>query len=215
MNALTLEEYHLLTSEKTEKPYIDEKGRCYLFYLRSEAERFISDMSDIKIEDARHFRIQFVAELYGYGIKTIRLKQKGGDVVEIPIDKGDVKREYTNQLASLSVTLLKQTSKKKYMKALKGAVFLVPVLIDPRIEKRYPDMHYSYATSDGNDKYYCLFTTLREFNLWNAEQAQEWKPVELPLYKIGRIRGHEPVIINPTSDAIILTDKQLLEIMKG
>lgn len=215
MNVLTLQEYHLLTSEKTLKPYIDEKGACYLFYLRSDAEKFISDKSDIKIEDAKHFRMPFIAELYGYGIKAINVKQKGGDSALIPIEKGDVKREYTNQLASLSVALLKQTSKKKYMKALKGAVFLAPILIDPRLEKRYPEMHYSYATTNGEDKYYCLFTTIREFNSWNLEQEQEWKPVELPLYKIGRIRGHESVIINPLSDAIILTDKQLQEIMKG
>lgn len=215
MNLLTLQEYHLITSEKTSKPYVDQYGCCYLFYIRSDAEKFSSQIPGTKVENARSFRMQFITELYGYGIKGIKLKQKDDKFELIPVEKADAKREYTNQLASLNTLLLKQTSKRKYMKELKEAVFLAPVLIDPRIEKRYPEMHYSYATFDGNDKYYCLFTTLSEFSQWNITQEQDWKPVEMPLYKIGRIRKHNPVIINPTSDAVILSDKQLAEIMKG
>ena len=212
---LTLEQYHLLVSTRTNKPYIDDNGRCYLFYLKSDAEKFINDMSDIKIDNARLFGKQNIAEFYAYGIREIRIKQKGGNIAIIPIEKGDVRKDYTNHLASFSVTMLKQTSKKKYLTALKGAVFLAPILIDPRAEKRYPEMHYSYATSDGNDRYYCLFTTLKEFNSWNKEQAQDWKPVEMPLYKVGRIRADKPIIINPLTDGIIITDKQIQEVLRG
>ncbi|MCR5670689.1 MAG: hypothetical protein K6G10_06755 [Butyrivibrio sp.] len=215
LNLLTLTEYYLIRSKKTQKPYIDPNGSCYLFSIKKDAEAFSTALEDTYVDEPRHYRLQFITEIYGYGIKTVMVKQKTNDFEKIPVLKGDAKREYANPKASLNTLLLKQTLKKKYMRELKNAVFLAPILIDPRAVKRYPEMHYSYATFDGNTKYYCLFTTISEFNTWNLSQEQNWMPVEMPLYKVGRIRKNNPVIINPASDMIILSDKQISEILKG
>ena len=215
INLLTLTEYFLIKSEKTKKPYSDENGNCYLFEVKSDAEAFAHKKEDVKIENAKSYRMQFIAELYGHGIKGIKVKQRNKEYKIIPVDKKATRRQYANPDASFNVMMLNQTRKKKYAKELKNVVFITPVLIDPRFIKRYPEMHYSYATFDGNERFYVLFTSLKEFTEWNNDQEQDWKPVEMKLQKVGRIRKNSNILINPLSDKIILQDKQINEILKS
>lgn len=215
VNLLTLTEYFLIKSEKTKKPYTDEDGSCYLFETKSDAEVFCKNLSDIKIENPKMYRMQFIAEIYGYGIRQIKVKQRNKDCKTIPVDKKDVRRQFSNPEASYNVMMLNQTRKKKYARELKNVSFITPVMIDPRFIKRYPEMHYSFATTDGNNRFYVLFTSLKEFEDWNKEQEQDWKPVDMKLQKVGRIRKNNHILINPLSDKIILQDKQINEILKG
>lgn len=212
---LTLPEYFLIESVLTKKPYFDEEARCYLFEKKSDAQAFSDEIKDTKIAEPKHYRLQFITELYGYGAKGIRIMQRDNVFKDIPVEKGDAKKRYFNPEASLNITLLKQTSKKKYAKALKKAHFLAPVLIDPRFTKRYPELHYSCAVTDDDSRFYILFTTLKEFDEWNNAQPQDWKAVEMQLHKVGRIRKGNSILINPLSDMIILQDKQIMEILKG
>ena len=215
VNLLTLTEYYLVSSTITDKPYIDEALNCYLFTKKSDAEAFSGELKDTKVLDAKTYRLQFITELYGYGVKNIRVMTRESKFSNIPVEKADAAKQYANPETCRNLILLKQTLKKKYAKALKKGMFIAPILIDPRFEKRYPELHYSYATFDGNDRYYVLFTTLKEFEKWNAEQPQDWKPVEMQLYKVGRIRKNNSVLINPLSDKVILQDRQISEILKG
>nr|WP_297765562.1 SseB family protein [uncultured Butyrivibrio sp.] len=215
MNLLTLNEYYLLLSKITGKPYIDERRNCYLFANKSDAESFCEEIKDTEISEASHYRMQFITDMHRLGVTNIRVMPRSNSIEDIPIEESDLKKGYVNIEANFNAIMIKQTRKKKYMKALKRAVFLTPILIDPRLPGRYPEMHYSYATTNGEDMYYCLFTTLSEFDEWNKEQPQDWKAVEMPLYKICRIKKKSPVIINPLSDKLILTNAQVSEILRG
>ena len=215
INLLTLKEYYLVESLLTQKPFFDEKMRCYLFEIKSDASAFCKDMKNVKILDAKTYRTLFVSELYGYGATSIRIKPRNGGFKDIAVDNDIKQRKYLNPETCKNIIMLRQTSKKKYARNLKNGKFLSPVLIDPRYVKKYPEIHYSYATFNNDSRYYILFTTLEEFEDWNEEQPQDWKPVELQLHKVGRIRKKNSVLINPLSEKIVLDDSLIREILRG
>ena len=133
MNLLTLNEYYLLRSRKTEKPYIDEGRNCYLFANKGDAELFIEEIKDTFIDDKpSNYRMQLITDMHRYGAKNIRVMPRTNQIEDIPIEEKDLKRGYANVDANFNVLMLKQTLKKKYMIALKKDVFLTPILIDER-----------------------------------------------------------------------------------
>ena len=70
-------------------------------------------------------------------------------------------------------------------------------------------MHYVYATLKKNMEFYVFFSTLAEFDKWNSQQRDEWKPLEIYMGDFKKIRKQNPIIINPLSDMLILTGEQV------
>lgn len=212
IDLLTLNEYYLIMSAKTGKPYMDRDYSCYMFELHSDAETFCTEIPDtISAESKNYKQIEFCTGFYSYGIRNIKVFPRGKTCINIPLGINDVKKQFYNSEANGLVYRLKQTSEKKYLRELKNVPLFAPVLINPRLPKQYPDIHYCYATFSGSDSvYYILFTTLQEFEQWNKEQKENWRPLEVSLSKFQQIRNGKSILINPVKDKLILTDKQII-----
>lgn len=214
INKLTQKEMHLITSTLTQRPYIDERNNCYMFELMREAGDFIKNHPGTAYDSAKFYRQIICNDLYAIGVEHIVIKHANAASVTIDVDKNGVKKQFYNVPASRLICQLKQTKKKKYLMELRDKTFIMPVLTDVRIKKHYPHLHYSYATFNGDDYNYLLFTTLQEFDKWNKTQDGKWKAIKTTLSKFDVIRKGKPIYINPLYEQVILTDKQLKLIKK-
>lgn len=210
INILTLKEYFLIMSTLTKKPYLDKNYGCYMFETRSDADAFTKEIQGTYYEEARTFKqIHFCTEFYSYGITSIHVQERGKEIIIVPVEKEDVRKQFYNADANKLIYRLKQTSEKQYLRKLNNVSFFAPVFIEKRLPKQHPSIHYCYATFTGNDVYYILFSTLQEFELWNKEQVRDWKPLEISLSKFSQIQKGKPVLINPIQDKLILTNQQI------
>ena len=215
INKLTQKEMHLIISPLTKHPYIDEQDNCYMFELMREASDYVKEKPGTAYDKAQFYRQIICSDLYAIGAKRIIIKQANvSKPIEIEIDKSSVKKQFYNVDTSRLVYQIKQTKKKKYLLKLIDRIFYMPVLIDVRVKKHYPHLHYSYATFNGDDLNYLLFTTLQEFDKWNESQNGKWKALETTLIKFESIRNGKAIFINPLHEQLILTDKQLKMILK-
>ena len=111
-------EYYLLKSTITDKPYIDQNNGCYMFDVMSDATAFGEALNqDVHIENAKYYPYGvFCTAFYSYGIDHINVKQKGvKDYTVVKLLQEDADKQYFNPFANLLVYRLKQTSKKKYL----------------------------------------------------------------------------------------------------
>ena len=216
INLLTLNQFHLIKSDITKKPYIDKNGACYMFALKSEATAFCNEIPNISFGAAESYKqAVFCTEFYALGIDRIKIKLRDNkDFIEVPVEEGDAKRQYYNHVGNQLIARLKQTNAKKYLRAMKKTPFLSPVMINPRSPKQYPQMHYCYAIMKDEQKHFLLFTTLQEFEEWNKTQGNKWNAIEVNAYTFGRIRDKNPVLINPLTDKIALSDKYMKIILE-
>lgn len=218
INLLTLKQFYLILSKKTSKPYIDKNFKCYLFESDYDAKQFCDKISDTYFENQGFIKQgPFISMCYGYGIERIQAKCSTDEKFkEIPIEKNDVKRQFYNRDTSRSILRLKQTRQKQYLLELNKGTFLSPIIIDQRKEGEYPIVHYTYAILSQNTIHYLLFTTLQEFEEWKVLQKnKDYLPNQTTLSELNKIRGKNPVFINPLSDKLILTDVQIKSITRN
>ena len=217
INLLTLKEYFLIISDITGKPYIDKDYGCYMFEVKSDAKAFTDGIENTSFDDARTYKqMTFCTEFYSYGISTIHVKSRANEeFVDIPVEKEDAKKQFFNPEAHRMILRLQQTKQKQYLRGMGRLKFISPVLLDARLPKQYPGIHYSYATITQSDKYYILFSTIQELKQWNEEQENKWNSLEVTLETFGRVRKENPVFINPLSNKLILNDKQIAIATEG
>lgn len=211
MDLINLREYYLIKSTATNKPYIDEKRCCYMFDASLEADTFISSHKNTTKADRAFYREEtFCTEFYKVGIRGICVRlAKENQWINISIEKVNVRKQFYNAETNGTILLLKETSKKKYLRELQKSQFLVPVEIIHRRPGQCPSLHYCYAIARGNRQYYILFTTIQEFEQWSSSQKQEWEPLQMDLREFDRIRLKHDILINPLSDELVLTNQQI------
>lgn len=212
--ALTSNEYHLIKSKKTGQPYIERDLFCYMFYLQSEAEEFFKDIPDIEIESSRYFRpAETFARLHSLGINGIHLKEKGRSTfTDIKMEPADIPKRFYNPEMKKDILFIKETKKAEYYYALGQGFFLIPLLIEKRMPKQHPRIHYSYATlGEKGDKYYLLYTSIQEFKKWKTahEINDDVAPLKITIKEFNRIIGDSPVIINSETDKLVLSATQI------
>lgn len=217
VNLLTLKQYHQIISDKTERFYIDKDYRCYLFESEYDAKQFCEQIADIHFDDASFIKQDpFLSTCYGLGVETIRLKTSSEEqYTDIQIGRNDVRNQFYNPLAMKNILRLKQTKQRKYLANLSDVLFISPVIIDERKVGEYPVIHYSYAMLDSPFTYYVLFTTVQEFESWNKKQNWQYQPNQTSLQELNKVRDKNPVIINPTSDKLVLTHNQIQSITRA
>ncbi len=208
--------YYLIRSTKTEKPYIDINDGCYLFEAKMEAISFTKNIPDTSIDEARQLTPRFCTDMHSYGIKYIRIKERGEKKsTDIEITKNDIKKQFYNCEANRDILRLLQTSQKKYLRDLKDKLLIIPININVRAKGEYPVVQYCYATyDDPKKKYYILFSTIQEFNKWKEDQKDkgaDWKSQGTSINNLKRICDGQDIIINPLSDKLIITNKNILE----
>lgn len=206
---LTTRSYYVVYSNITKKPYIDEEFSCYMIEDKEKKKEIAKD-TYIKNQPTINSKI-LISSYYQYGIKGIKVLLKGKDVYEyIKIEKKDVlPKFYYNCFLNRNINMLKQTCKKKYLKEMYKAKYIAPVIIKRRKSGEYPKVQYIYATVKKNMEYYVLFSTVDEFEYWNKKQNLHCSPLQVHITDFDKIRKEHPVLINPSSDKLILTDEQI------
>lgn len=214
-NLLTLTKYYVIYSDFTNRIYLDRKYQCYIFSSNLEAKQFCDQLP------GTHFKSNpcyikprpFISMCYGTGVEQIMVKSVMNDsYVNIPVRKDDAGCQFYNREAERNILRLKQTHQKKYLLKLAEQYFLSPIMIDERENGQYPVIHYSYAMLAEEKIYYLLFTTIQEFEQWNSTQSASFCPNQTSFHDLNKIRGNYPVLINPLSDLLVLTNKQILSI---
>ena len=215
-NLLTLKPYYRIRSTATGRLYIDKDLRCYLFESDRDATQFCEQYDSLEVEPSDYIKqAPFISKCYGLGFEQIRIKEAANEqFVNIKIEKDDARRQFYNRDAIKSILRLKQTKKKKYLRDLSNAFFIAPMIINPRKEKEYPVIQYCFATLQDDTRFFLLFVTLHDFDEWNASQGNKYAPCKTTLAEFNRIRKKNPILINPTSDCLFLTDGQISDIMQ-
>lgn len=213
-NLLTLKPYYKIRSTATGRLYIDKDLRCYLFDAEREAKQFCEQFDALEIEPSAYIKqAPFISTCYGLGIEQIRIKETTHEqFVNIKIEKADARHQFYNRDAAKNILRLKQTKKRKYLEALSNSFFIAPIIIVPRKAAEYPSIQYCYATLQDDTKFFLLFVTLHDFDVWNETQQNKYSPYKITLTEFNRIRKKSPVLINPMSDCLFLMDEQLMYI---
>lgn len=215
LNFLALKQFYPVYSDKTKRLYIDKQFRCYLFESDYEAKQFCDSIPGIHYDSSCNVQGGFISMCYGIGIKMLRVKCSSEENFrDISIRAKDVKRQFYNEDTMRNLLRLKQTCEKQYLQNISDSLFISPVILDPRKAGEYPVIHYSYAVLTQSTIHYLLFTTIQEFEKWNESQGNKYLPNQTSLQELNKVRGNNPVFINPLSDKLILTDSQIKLITK-
>lgn len=216
VNSLRGRKFCVIMSVATGLPYLDEKYGCYFFEKKKEAIDFIEDAKivdgiKLKYEDIKEIDSYILKKIIFQGAKIIIVKIDGEpDYFDIKVSKLKIKdNSYKNSILNGLICQLKQTKKAKYLRAMRKTHFIMPILVDKRKEGAYPSMHYIYATMGKTKPYYVLFSTLNEFENWNRNQPGKWDCIEIIMEDFNQIRLKNAVVINPMTDKLVLTGKQV------
>ncbi len=209
INILTLKKLILIVSNDTKRAFIDKDARCFFFEKPSDADKFCTAVKGTSKENKDAMtKSFFCTELYSLGARQIVVQLRDGMTYDIPIEKSDCAKQYYNEKTNLTLTLLQETKEKKYLREMKSAVYIVPIVIESRTKKMYPVIHYCQMVSHDN-KYTVVFTTLKEFEAWNKDQKEEWSSLEMDIMQINRFRKGNKLLINPLSDKVTLNNKHI------
>lgn len=212
IDKLTLSEYFVIKSSKTNTVYMGPDRQAYLFSAesRNDANQFIKEHEGTYFDDkpAYYQSTNLLQELYPQGFSWVVINNNADEKIEIVAT--DIPNDFFNARANANILLLRQSKKKQYLRNMAEETYITPVKIDKRKAKDVPLIHYAYATIPGrSEKFYLLFSTLQEFNKWNAEVGEKWDPLEANIKTFNQIRLQNPILVNPLSDKFVLSHDTL------
>lgn len=208
---LTKTEFYPVMSDRTGKYYMSRTGGAFLYEAKPEGETFAKKQDKASLGEKKLFdRRELLEGLYSMGFSHINVKMRGKDAVRYDIEDKNVPLKNYNVKTRRTVTLIRQTHLIAHLKELKDEAFYIPVRPLPREYGEYQEIEYCTARErDKNEKYYVCFTSAGELIAWAKTQKAPWSPVETSLTKMKRIRKDSGIIINPATDRLILTEKEL------
>lgn len=206
----------------TKHVHMDDKRRAVFFDNLDDATRYVEKKNTPKMDaffvgSAVRYTPEnvqkYVSRLYGQGVTAIVLLIDGEDKPRfIPVDVQDVIPSQYNPFVMYNVLKLKHTSEKKYLADLKNCMLIAAVKLTKRAFREYPKVQYVFGAAPGEKntkRYFFLFTTIKEFTAWNKTQGYAYEPCEVEIRRFEAIKKKNPVLINPLTDQIVLTDRQL------
>ena len=220
---LSAKKFYPVFSSATKNIYIDKDGCGFIFTVKKEAEEYINalgkDKGYVEMNPQTVSYRKDIKDYYCLGMKTLKIKcRENGDFIDMPLHS-NVAKGYVNAALEFNVTRLKETALKKYLSAMKGNRFLVPVYLPERKKKEYPKVFYCHAVFNDEKKdrreALILFSTMDEFDVWNTDMKKHKRkvfyPLEISSTRTEKVRNGSDIIINPLSDKLLITDKQLKE----
>ena len=213
IDELLAKTYYPVISEKTGRLYLDEGFRIYLFEADALAQEFCDRIKNAKIGEETSYTMQDLASICArMGAKTTYIMPSRADeYAKLDIDTRAKKLLHYNGDAVKKILLLKETKKKKYLRAMCKDYFVAPMEIAPREYGTYPYISHVIAQG-GKAEYIPLFSDLQEFLPWNEKMKNEFFPHAVTIADLKEnMEGEHPIIINPESDRLILST-QMIEI---
>lgn len=206
--------YYIIYSSITKRIYLSEDYECFAFETKSDIQNYIELLQESGKKtyfcESVEMNEKKISEIIEQGARTLVVQFRGkDDFFDIKLSGMTTRRKtYTNGMLQGFICLLKQTKKAKYLRNMRKAKFIMPILLDERKDKEFPSFHYVYATMGKGVQYYVLFSTLYEFEEWNKRQKKKWQCIEIIMEDFDKVRQDNAIIINPLSDALVLSNKQ-------
>ncbi len=180
-NIVLERDFYIIYSTKTNKPYLLEDMSIYCFELKTDGLNFVSKVKETEIKsDHIILKRNVLRDFYVSGVDVIRAKVKDKKEIRIPLKYEDFKDFNNNRKAERTITLLKQTGYKKYLRSLVNEKFYMPVIIDDRQICRYQDIHICKAAKN-EEKSVLLFVSAKDFENWKKSQKFKWNAVMIPI----------------------------------
>lgn len=203
---ISFSKLYLLRSKLTDSPYLDEKGGCFLFETRHDAEEMQKKHENTVIDNGKNYiNSEFNTGFYSQGASLIHvIRRDKKESFDAEIDPEDCKKQFYNHEVTFALTRLVQTKEKRYLRALCNKEFFIPTMIETRVKKQYPKVHFCYATDSENKELYILFSTIQEFEEWNKKQNSKYQPLSTNFTMLSRIKKNMSVAIDPLSIQMIL-----------
>ena len=206
-------------STKTTQIHINANRQTLFFEDDVLAKEYVTKHKNVRVGvglQSKPENIQaFISRLYGMGTAEILVTLKDEkEPLHIKIEPANVMPSLYNPMVMFNILRLKHTAEKKYLEDLKGSMFISAVVLTKRKPQGYPKIQYVFGKMPNSNKqtrYFFLFTTMKEFSGWNKAHEYKYEPCEVEIRRFEAIRKKNPVLINPNTDAIVLTEKQLKE----
>lgn len=204
--AIDLNQMYMICDEKTGLPYMDEERCAYLFPDEMTADSFIEIHKETKKASAQFYTEEKLnAKLYKLGFTNVTV-YKDGDWENHPIYKEVLPLDYYNNLLAATITLIKKTKKKKYIRELKHCEFLVPVKIK---NGDSPEIFYATAEIKNSDeKMQVVFSDIDEFNAW-SESMPDWELLKMNYISLRQTLHKRDLLFNPKGNILLLKNHLL------
>ena len=194
LQSLELDRSYIIISTATERLYLDEERKAYLFFLKSEAIAFISSHENTKVSKAV-FRNQkkLLSVCYGAGAVHLVITRNSKEEL-IALTPNRVEPGFYNTDLNAAICLLKETKEEKYIQDMVKEPFLVPV----RIKSDNDTQEIVYGIARHHDKgsfSFLAFSDLDEYQKW-ADVVAGWKPLMVPFDVMCQIGKQHGYIIN-------------------
>lgn len=200
-----LNEVFTAISKKTGKPYIDDEKKGHIFTSPKSANKFKEETKDeIEIDGPKYVDFEILsASMYQAGAASICVHNENkteDEKISAP------KKKYYNPETNFALDRLKETRRKKYLRMLKNATFLVPCEIKNGIE-----IYFAVAKAEENE-FILAFTDLDEYQLW--EEGKNYEPLMLTSGEIKQIAKERNVIVNITGNRYVITPEKFQKMNK-
>lgn len=204
---ISFSKLYLLRSRLTDSPYLDEKGGCFLFESKHDAEKMKEEHEDTTVDDGKNYiNSEFNTGFYSQGASLIHvIRRDKKESFDAEIDPADCKKQFYNHEVTFALNRLVQTKEKRYLRMLHDKEFFIPTMIEARVKKQYPKVRFCYATASENKELYILFSTIQEFEEWNKGQKDKYKPLSINFTMLSHIKKNMSVVIDPLSISLILS----------
>lgn len=206
---------YMITSNYTNKVYIDSQRNVYAFESKADAENFIEGMDAVSVRDGNVFsRFTLMTTMFAYGVKYIKVMPLNQEkFTDIPVEVVKKDKKYHNPEANYHVLFFRQNQNnprvmQQEMIALYDKEFIIPTRIEQADLKTCPNIRYS-TVNTGDKIFYCLFSDLKSFNYWNDNIQGGFQPVQTTFEKLYGLRRDSGVVINPLTEKVIITGEQL------
>lgn len=179
---------HLIISDITERPYIDELRCAYAFSSGDAAEDFAEKIGRAHVCTVKGgIGVAEMSKCYAAGANTLIERGGGKESRQTLQEDGMIRRHYNNELCADEARYI-QTRQLDYIRSMRNCRFIVPVKI-----RNHPEMSVIYATANipGMPYKYLAFSDLEEYGKWSMKNSG-WDPLEVKaegLARIGRRHG--------------------------
>lgn len=205
------EEFYIIKSRLTGRPYIDKARQAYVFTTKGRAQEMFGWMETVTIELPPAFNAkQTISDCYAAGAESIVIRRQTGQEI-YTIDESVLERRFYNGKLNADIALLMHTKDKQYLRNMEDCKFIIPVKIT-----NYPDVRIVYATVVLKDKpyMYLAFTDLDEYNKWSG-LVKGWKALSVDAYDLIRIGKKHGYMVNVCGFKLIITGRTLKQLEVG
>jgi hypothetical protein len=202
---LSINPINIILYKDTGQPYIDDDRYSYLFTRRAAAFDYCKDDSRLTVSEERYYKYdELCSILFASGAIQIKCSVAKEFFAE-PIIRFH-KKKYYNPDLNFIVNGLVHTQQKKYLYALSGCKYIVPIKVTDGTV-----INYGIARIKDRE-FFLAFTDLDEFAIW-CTKVEGYSAIELTFYELTSLSSGKDIIINIMGNRLVLARENIAKIL--